>query len=125
MSSPATNGPRTPKRHPACPGRGQCQLAGCIHSTMSRFSTDEISFDIYEGNGMLGTYPSIWFSTGGWLHRYQRLGVASEGTNVRGVTGESKETTGTTVYVAQTKIRGLYGIVLDRIRSFLNAEMPV
>jgi hypothetical protein len=92
---------------------------------MSRFSIDGIFLDTYEVNGILGTYPSIRFSTGGWLYRYHRLDVASEGTNVGGVADKAKETAGTMAYVAQTKIRELSGIVTDRIRSFLNAEMPV
>jgi hypothetical protein len=87
-------------------------------------STVGVSHVIYEVNGMLiGAHPSIRF--GGWLYQYQRLDNSSEGTNVSGINDKTKETTGTMAYVAQMKIRDVSGIVLDRIRSFLNVKMPV
>ena len=75
-----------------------------------------ISIDLYKVNGRLGAYPSARFA-GGLL--YQRLGAAYE------VNYEPKEAIGMMMHIAQTKIREVSDIVLDRVRSCLSYEMPM
>ena len=125
MSSPAIrSGTKKPLLHPTCPGKGRCTHPSCPHNTQnSKFSTDGIPVYVVN-NGMLAAYPTVRFA-GGLL--YRRLDAASElgTTNVRGFDDEPNAMIGTMVYDAQTKIREVSGIILDRIRSCLSTEMPM